>query len=81
MIFQGRFLSLDIPFVKIYHLYRSVPATHQRLGTSGINTPIEKESNEIYLMNSQIFFQLLSLFLVVTAGPLVIFLVNSSKVR
>nr|AYC64162.1 photosystem II protein psb30 [Johnson-sea-linkia profunda] len=30
-------------------------------------------------MNSPIFFQLLSLFLVVTAGPLVIFLVNTSK--
>nr|YP_009518903.1 photosystem II protein psb30 [Boodleopsis pusilla]AYC64892.1 photosystem II protein psb30 [Boodleopsis pusilla] len=32
-------------------------------------------------MNSQIIFQLLSLFLVVTAGPLVIFLVNNSKVN
>nr|AYC64460.1 photosystem II protein psb30 [Pseudochlorodesmis sp. HV01306b] len=31
-------------------------------------------------MNSQIFFQLLSLFVVVIAGPLVIFLVNNSKV-
>ena len=32
-------------------------------------------------MNSQVFFQLLSLFLVVTAGPLVIFLLvfNNSK--
>nr|YP_009519625.1 photosystem II protein psb30 [Udotea flabellum]AYC65713.1 photosystem II protein psb30 [Udotea flabellum] len=32
-------------------------------------------------MSSQVFFQLLSLFLVVTAGPLVIFLLAFSNSR